>query len=52
MFVLAGRSLREAEKRIDQSTLRVTAALLGTLLASLIVVVLVELLFHREKRQP
>ena len=50
-FVLAGRSLREAEKRVDQTTLRVTAALLATLFASLIMVALVELLFHREKRQ-
>jgi hypothetical protein len=50
-FVLAGRSLREAEKRIDQTTLRVAAALLAALFASLIMVALVELLFHREKRQ-
>ena len=47
-FVLAGRSLREAEKRVDQTTLRVTAALLATLFASLIMVALVELLFHRK----
>ncbi len=50
-FVLAGRSLREAEKRIDQTSLRVTAALLAALVASLVMVVLVELLFRGEKRQ-
>ena len=50
-FVLAGRALREVESRIDQSTLRVGAAMLATLFASLVLVALVELLFHREKRQ-
>ena len=50
-FVLAGRSLRETEKRIDQSGMLVVAALLATLFASLVLVALVELLFHGKKRQ-
>jgi len=42
-FVLAGRSLREVENRIDQLNLQVIAALLATLAVSLVVVALVEI---------
>ena len=42
-FVLAGRSLREVENRIDQLNLQVIAALLTTLAVSLVVVALVEI---------
>jgi hypothetical protein len=42
-FVLAGRSLREVEKRIDLLTLQVGTALIAALVASLIAVVFVEL---------
>ena len=46
-FVLAGRSLREVESRIDQFGRLVLAALLATLVGSLAAVVLVELAFKR-----
>jgi hypothetical protein len=46
-FVLAGRSLREVEKRINLLGLQVGAALIAALAASLVVVVFVELTLHR-----
>ena len=46
-YVLAGRSLREVESRIDQFGLLVLAALLATLAGSLAVVVLVEVVIKR-----
>ena len=48
-FVLAGRSLRETENRIDQFGLLVVAALLATLVGSLVVVVVVEIVLGRKK---
>ena len=45
-FVLAGRSLREVEKRIDLLGLQVGAALIAALAASLVAVVFVELILH------
>lgn len=46
-FVLAGRSLREVEKRVDLLSLQVLAAMLAALAGSLIVVILVEIVLHR-----
>jgi hypothetical protein len=46
-FVLAGRSLREVEKRIDLLGLQVGAAFISALAASLVVVVFVELVLHQ-----
>ena len=43
-FVLAGRSLREVEKRVDQLTLEVGGTLALTLVASLVIVALVEII--------
>lgn len=43
-FVMAGRSLREAEKRVDNLTLQVAVGCAGTLIASLVLVVLLEIL--------
>jgi hypothetical protein len=43
-FVLAGRSLREVERRIDLLNLQVAAGLLAALGASLVVVILVEVI--------
>ena len=43
-YVLAGRSLREVEKRVDNLTLLVGAGCAGTLVATLILCILLEIL--------
>lgn len=43
-FVLAGRSLREVEKRVDQLTQQVGAAWLASMLVTLVLVLLFEVL--------
>jgi hypothetical protein len=48
-FVLVGRSLRETEKRVDQLNLLVGAAWLAALSATMVVVVLSELIFGEKK---
>lgn len=45
-FVMAGRSLREVEARIDQLTLLTGAGWVGTLAVTVVVTFLVELLFR------
>jgi hypothetical protein len=48
---LAGRSLREVEKRVDQLTQVVGLALLATLAASLVLVSLLEIFLPGSKKQ-
>jgi hypothetical protein len=48
-FVLVGRSLRETEKRVDQLTLLVGLAWLASLFATLLSIVLSELIFGEKK---
>jgi hypothetical protein len=50
-FVLVGRSLRETEKRVDQLTLLVGLAWLASLFATLLSIVLSELIFGEKKSQ-
>lgn len=50
-YILAGRSLREAENRIDLLTLQVAAGVLGTLFVTLVLVVLLEILPGFRERQ-
>ncbi len=45
-FVMAGRSLREVENRLDQLLLQVGAGWVGTVFITFVVVVFVELLFR------
>jgi hypothetical protein len=49
-FVLAGRSLREVEKRIDQLTQMVGAAWLASMLVTLFLVLVFEVLTFRQKK--
>ncbi|HEY3291099.1 MAG TPA: hypothetical protein VGK87_13295, partial [Anaerolineae bacterium] len=48
-FVMAGRSLFEVERRIDQMTLMVGLGWAGTLAVSLVVIAAVELLFRERQ---
>ncbi len=50
-FVLAGRSLKEVENRIGQLELQIGAALVVTLVASLVVVVLLEVILADRRGQ-
>jgi len=51
-FVLAGRSLREVEKREDQLTAMVALAWVAALAASLVATVLFSLIWHKVRPRP